>query len=135
MKIYVTNVFVDDQARALDFYTRLGFRLKRDIPLGKHRWLTVTSPEEPDGVELLLEPSEHPAVPPFKQALVADGIPAASFQVGDLDAEFERLRALGVEFVQEPMVAGPVRMAVLNDTCGNLVQLVQMMETANADGD
>jgi catechol 2,3-dioxygenase-like lactoylglutathione lyase family enzyme len=135
MKIYVTNVFVDDQARALDFYTRLGFRLKRDIPLGKHRWLTVTSPEEPDGVELLLEPSEHPAVPPFKQALVADGIPAASFQVGDLDAEFERLRALGVEFVQEPMVACPVRMAVLNDTCGNLVQLVQMMETANADGD
>jgi catechol 2,3-dioxygenase-like lactoylglutathione lyase family enzyme len=135
MKIYVTSVFVDDQARALDFYTRLGFRLKRDIPLGKHRWLTVTSPEEPDGVELLLEPSEHPAVPPFKQALVADGIPAASFQVGDLDAEFERLRALGVEFVQEPMVAGPVRMAVLNDTCGNLVQLVQMMETANADGD
>jgi catechol 2,3-dioxygenase-like lactoylglutathione lyase family enzyme len=135
MKIYVTNLFVDDQAKALDFYTRLGFRPKRDIPLGRHRWLTVTPPDAPDGVELLLEPSEHPAVPPFKQALVADGIPAASFQVDDLDAEFERLRGLGVAFVQEPMSAGPVRMAVLDDTCGNLIQLVQMMAAENADGD
>ena len=134
MRIYVTSVFVDDQAKALDFYSRLGFRPKRDIPLGKHRWLTVTSPEAPDGVELLLEPSEHPAVAPFKQALVADGIPAASFQVDDLDAEFGRLRALGVEFVQEPMAAGPVRMAVLDDSCGNLIQLVQMVETGDADG-
>lgn len=131
----MTSVFVDDQARALEFYTRLGFRPKRDIPLGKHRWLTVTSAEAPDGVELLLEPSEHPAVPPFKRALVADGIPAASFQVEDLDAEFERLDGLGVEFVQPPMAAGPVRMAVLNDTCGNLIQLVQLMESGNAHDD
>ena len=127
MKIYVTNVFVDDQSKALEFYSLLGFQPKRDIPLGENRWLTVTSPEEPDGVELLLEPSEHPAVAPFKRALVADGIPAASFQVADLDAEFKRLRGRGVGFVQEPMAAGPVRMAVLDDTCGNLIQLVQMM--------
>ena len=129
MKIYVTSVPVDDQAKALEFYTNiLGFELKRDIPLGEHRWLTVTSKEDPDGVELLLEPSAHPAVPPFKQALVKDGIPFTSFQVEDLDSEFERLKNLGVQFTQEPMEAGPVNMAVLNDTCGNLIQLVQMIE-------
>ena len=127
MRIYVTSVFVDDQARALDFYTqKLGFVPKRDIPLGTHRWLTVTSSQDPDGTELLLEPSEHPAVSPFKRALVADGIPAASFLVDDLDAEFERLKPLGVEFTQPPMSAGDVRMAVLSDTCGNLIQLVQL---------
>ena len=127
MKIYVTSVFVDDQARALDFYTRvLGFEVKHDIPVGGHRWLTVVGKDDPGGPELLLEPSEHPAVRPLKDALVRDGIPATSFQVVDLDAEFDRLRDLGVEFMQAPLDAGEVKMAVLDDTCGNLIQLVQM---------
>lgn len=127
MRIYVTSVFVDDQAKALDFYTnKLGFEVKNDIPVGEHRWLTVVSKEQPDGTELLLEPSEHPAAKPFKTALVEDGIPFTSFQVDDLDAEFERLKGIGVQFTQEPMDAGPVRMAVLDDTCGNLIQLLQM---------
>ncbi len=126
MRIYITNVFVDDQARALEFYTtRLGFEVKNDIPMGEHRWLTVVSKDQPEGTELLLEPSEHPAIPPYKRALVEDGVPAASFQVDDLDAEFERLTGLGVRFSREPMTAGPVRMAILDDTCGNLIQLVQ----------
>jgi catechol 2,3-dioxygenase-like lactoylglutathione lyase family enzyme len=129
MKIYVTGVFVDDQAQAHDFYTnKLGFVVKNDIPIGDHRWLTVVSSEQPDGTELLLEPSEHPAVPPYKSALVADGIPATSFQVDNLDAEYERLSGLGVTFTQQPMDAGPVRMAVLDDTCGNLIQLIEMKE-------
>ena len=127
MRIWVTSVFVDDQQKALEFDTRkLGFEVKNDVPMGAHRWLTLTSREQPDGTELLLEPSEHPAVKPYKDALVADGIPATSFQVDDLDAEFERLEALGVEFTREPMDAGTVRMAVLDDTCGNLIQLVQL---------
>ncbi len=127
MRIYVTSVFVDDQAKALDFYTRvLGFEKKHDIPLGQHRWLTVVSPEAPEGTELLLEPGDHPAVPPYKAALVEDGIPATSFQVDDIDAEYERLVSLGVSFAREPVDAGNVRMAVLDDTCGNLIQLIQM---------
>jgi len=127
MRIYVTSVFVDDQAKALDFYTgKLGFQVKHDIPLGEHRWLTVVSKEQPDGTELLLEPSDHPAVTPYKNAMVADGIPATAFRVDDLDAEFERLKDTGVRFTLEPMDAGPVRMAVFDDTCGNLIQLVQM---------
>lgn len=127
MRIYVTSVFVDDQAKALDFYTRvLGFAVKHDLPVGEHRWLTLVGPDDPGGTELLLEPAEHPAVGPFKEALARDGIPAASFQVDDLQAEAERLRGLGVTFEQEPMDAGPVRMAVLDDTCGNLIQLVEM---------
>ncbi|HJR72347.1 MAG TPA: VOC family protein [Luteimonas sp.] len=127
MRIYVTSVFVDDQAKALDFYTRvLGFEKKHDIPLGEHRWLTVVSPEAPEGTELLLEPGDHPAVPPYKAALVEDGIPATSFQVDDIDAEYERLVSLGVSFAREPMDAGNVRVAVLDDTCGNLIQLIQM---------
>lgn len=126
MRIYITNVFVDDQAKALEFYTaKLGFEVKNDIPMGEHRWLTVVSKDQPEGTELLLEPSEHPAIPPYKQALVEDGIPAASFQVDDLDVEFQRLTGLGVRFIREPMAAGPVRMAILDDTCGNLIQLVQ----------
>ena len=127
MRIYITNVFVDDQARALTFYTEvLGFQVKDDIPMGGDRWLTVVSPQEPDGPALLLEPSGHPAVQPYKTALVADGIPAASFAVDDVAAEAERLRALGVTFTQEPTDLGPVVMAVLDDTCGNLIQLVQL---------
>lgn len=129
MRIYVTSVFVEDQAKALDFYTGvLGFEVKHDIPVGEHRWLTVVGKDNPKGTELLLEPSEHPAVKPFKDALVRDGIPAASFQVDDLDAEFDRLRGLGVEFTQAPMEAGGVKMAILNDTCGNLIQLVETTE-------
>ena len=127
MRIYVTTVFVDDQAHAEDFYTnKLGFVVKNDVPVGDARWLTVVSPEDQDGTELLLEPAGHPAVGPYKTALVADGIPAASFQVDDLAAEHERLSGLGVNFTQEPMDAGTVHMAVLDDTCGNLIQLIQM---------
>jgi catechol 2,3-dioxygenase-like lactoylglutathione lyase family enzyme len=129
MRIYVTSVLVDDQSKALDFYTRvLGFKVKHDIPIGEHRWLTVVSPENPEGTELLLEPSEHPAAKPFKAALVEDGIPATSFQVDDIDSEYERLVSLGVSFTQKPMDAGPVRMVVLDDTCGNLIQLIQMKD-------
>ncbi|HSJ27665.1 MAG TPA: VOC family protein [Acidimicrobiia bacterium] len=127
MKINLASVFVDDQDKALDFYTNvLGFQKKTEIPMGEHRWLTVVSPEEPDGVELLLEPSEHPAVAPFKEALVADGIPATSFAVDDVHRQHERLAALGVRFVQPPVEMGPVTTAVLDDTCGNLIQLASM---------
>ena len=127
MRIYVMSVLVDDQAKALSFYTeKLGFIVKHDIPLWLSRWLTVVSREAPEGTELLLEPSEHPAAGPWKSALVNDGIPAASFQVDDLDKEFERLRGLDVKFTVEPMDAGTVNMAVLDDTCGNLIQLIEM---------
>lgn len=127
MRIYITSIFVDDQAKALDFYTnKLGFEVKNDVPVGEHRWLTVVSKEQPDGTELLLEPSDHPAVTPYKNALVEDGIPATSFRVDDVDAEFERLKDIGVKFTQQPTDAGPVRIAVFDDTCGNLIQLVQM---------
>ena len=127
MRIITTNVFVDDQARALEFYTGvLGFEKKTDIPAGAHRWLTVVSPQDPDGTELLLEPSSHPAVRPFQEALVADGIPYTSFAVDDASAEFDRLRALGVAFVQEPTTMGPVTVAVFDDTCGNLIQIASM---------
>ncbi|RQR32366.1 VOC family protein [Burkholderia sp. Bp9143] len=127
MRIYVTSIFVDDQDKALAFYTdTLGFRLKNNVPVGEYRWLTVVSKDQPDGTELMLEPCHHCAVGPFRQALYEDGIPAASFQVDDLDAEFARLDALGVRFTLAPMDAGPVRIAVLDDTCGNLVQLMQM---------
>ncbi|MGN6742388.1 MAG: VOC family protein [Amnibacterium sp.] len=125
MRIHLTSVLVDDQEKALRFYTEvLGFRPKADVPLGEYRWLTVVSPEEPDGPELLLEPDAHPAAKPFKRALSGDGIPAASFAVADVQREYERLRGLGVRFAQEPTPAGPVVTAVLDDTCGNLVQLV-----------
>lgn len=129
MRIYVTSLMVDDQAQALDFYTTiLGFEVKHDIPLGAQRWLTLVSKEQPDGTELLLEPSEHPAAGPYRSALVADGIPLASFQVDDVEAEHKRLSEAGVEFTQAPMEAGNVKMAVLDDTCGNLVQLIEILE-------
>ncbi|MFH9403745.1 VOC family protein [Streptomyces sp. NPDC017638] len=125
MKIHLTSVFVDDQDKALRFYTDvLGFVTKHDVPFGEDRWLTVVSPEDPHGTELLLEPSGHPAVQPYKTALVQDGIPAASFAVDDVRAEFDRLRGLGVRFTQEPLETGTVTTAVLDDTCGNLIQLV-----------
>ena len=124
MKINLASVLVDDQDKALQFYTEvLGFRKKTEIPLGVHRWLTVVSAEDPDGVELVLEPDEHPAVRPFKDALVQDGIPFTSFAVDDVQLEYERLSALGVRFTQKPLAAGPVTTAVLDDTCGNLIQI------------
>ena len=124
MKIILTSVLVDDQAKALAFYTDvLGFRPKSDIPLGEHRWLTVVSPDAPDGVELLLEPDEHPAARPFKAALVEDGIPFTSFAVDDVQRAYERLQARGVRFTQVPTAMGPVVTAVLDDTCGNLIQI------------
>ena len=126
MRITMTSVLVDDQQKALRFYTEvLGFQKKTEVPLGDHSWLTVTSPEDPDGTELVLEPDAHPAAGPFKRALVEDGIPFTSFAVRDVVAEFERLRALGVHFTQEPVDMGPVTMAVLDDTCGNLIQIAQ----------
>ncbi|WP_125776249.1 VOC family protein [Antribacter gilvus] len=127
MRITVTSVFVDDQEKALRFYTDvLGFVKKNDVPVGEYRWLTVVGPGEPDGVELLLEPSAHPAVPPYKEALVADGIPATSFGVDDVQAEYDRLTALGVTFTQPPTPMGPVTTAVFDDTCGNLIQIAQV---------
>ena len=127
MRINLASVLVDDQDKALRFYTEmLGFVKKTEIPMGEHRWLTVVSPEDPDGVELVLEPSDHPAVGPFKAALVADGIPFTSFAVADVRAEFDRLTGLGVTFTQEPASMGPVTTAVLDDTCGNLIQLAQL---------
>ena len=126
-RISHASVFVDDQEKALRFYTDvLGFVKKTEVPLGEHRWLTVVSPEDPDGVELVLEPSDHPAVGPFKDALVADGIPFTSFAVDDVQKEYERLRGLGVTFTQEPATMGPVTTAVLDDTCGNLIQIAAM---------
>jgi catechol 2,3-dioxygenase-like lactoylglutathione lyase family enzyme len=124
MRINLASVLVDDQEKALRFYTDvLGFVKKHDIPMGEDRWLTVVSPQNPDGTELVLEPSSHPAVKPFKEALVADGIPYTSFAVDDVKAEYERLRGLGVRFTQEPVDMGPVTTAVLDDTCGNLIQI------------
>jgi catechol 2,3-dioxygenase-like lactoylglutathione lyase family enzyme len=126
MRIHLSSVFVDDQDKALRFYTHiLGFEKKTEVPLGEHRWLTVVSAEEPNGIELVLEPDAHPAVKPFKEALVADGIPYASFAVNDIDAEFDRLRTLGVSFTQEPVDMGPLMTAVFDDTCGNLIQIAQ----------
>ena len=127
MRIHLASILVDDQAKALDFYTRvLGFLPKHDIDLGGPRWLTVVSPESPDGTELVLEPDGHPAVGPFKRGLLADGIPFTSFAVDDCAAEYERLAALGVEFTQPPVAMGPVTAAVFNDTCGNLIQIQSM---------
>ncbi|MBB3677464.1 VOC family protein [Modestobacter versicolor] len=123
----MTSIHVDDQDRALRFYTDvLGFVTKHDIPMGEHRWITVVSPEAPDGVELVLEPAGHPAVRPYTEALVADGIPFTAFAVDDVQAEYERLTAAGVAFTQPPVAMGPVTTAVLDDTCGNLIQLVAM---------
>jgi catechol 2,3-dioxygenase-like lactoylglutathione lyase family enzyme len=126
MRINLASVLVDDQEKALRFYTEvLGFKEKTNISMGEHRWITVVSPEDPDGVELVLEPDEHPAAKAFKEALVADGIPFTSFAVGDVRVEYERLRGLGVYFTQEPTDMGPVTTAVLDDTCGNLIQIAQ----------
>lgn len=127
MKIVLTSVLVDDQDKALKFYSeKLGFEPKMDVPMGDHRWLTLVSPNEPEGVQLLLEPDEHPAAKPFKAALVEDGIPCTSFAVDDVHREYERLTGLGVTFTQPPVAMGPMTTAVLDDTCGNLIQIAQM---------
>ncbi len=124
LRINLTSVVVDDQQRAFDFYTGvLGFLPKEDVPMGEHRWLTVVSAADPDGIQLLLEPEGHPAATTYKAALVEDGIPFTSFAVEDVRDEFERLRGLGVRFIQEPLEAGPVTTAVFDDTCGNLIQI------------
>ncbi|HYU58169.1 MAG TPA: VOC family protein [Actinomycetota bacterium] len=129
MRINVTGVYVDDQHKALRFYTEvLGFVKKTEIPLGEASWLTVVSPDEPHGTELILEPDAHPAVRPFKEALVDDGIPFTSFAVDDVRTECERLRSLGVRFTQEPLAMGPVTTAVFDDTCGNLIQIATARE-------
>jgi catechol 2,3-dioxygenase-like lactoylglutathione lyase family enzyme len=128
MRINVTSVWVDDQERALRFYTDvLGFVKKVDVPVGEHRWLTVVSPDEPNGVELLLEPDAHPAARPLKEAFVADGMPFTSFAVNDAEAEFKRLQARGVRFTQEPTEMGQVMTAVFDDTCGNLIQITSQL--------
>jgi catechol 2,3-dioxygenase-like lactoylglutathione lyase family enzyme len=126
MRIVVTSVLVDDQEKALRFYTDvLGFVKKDDIPMGDARWLTLVSPHDPDGTELLLEPDGHPAARPFKEALVEDGIPYTSFGVDDVTAEYDRLSTSGVRFTQQPLTMGPVTTAVFDDTCGNLIQIAQ----------
>jgi catechol 2,3-dioxygenase-like lactoylglutathione lyase family enzyme len=126
MRIVVASVLVDDQDKALRFYTEiLGFTKKLDEPIGEARWLTVVSPEDPGGVELVLEPDGHPAVGPFKRALVEDGIPWTSFEVKDVSAEYKRLVGAGVRFTQPPVDYGPVATAVFDDTCGNLIQIAQ----------
>ncbi|MEZ5997146.1 MAG: VOC family protein [Hyphomonas sp.] len=127
MKMYMKSVMVDDQAKALDFYTnKLGFVVKHDIPLGEYRWLTLVSADEPEGVELGLEPNAHPATRTFQEALMADGIPFTAFSVDDIEAEVARLKAAGVIFTQPPVKAGGATMAVFDDTCGNLIQLIEL---------
>ncbi len=128
MRIHLAAVYVDDQAKALRFYTEiLGFEKKSDVPPGgEFSWLTVVSPEQPDTPELLLEPAAHPATATFKAALRADGIPLTSFAVDDVKAEYERLHGLGVTFTQQPTNAGPTTTAIFDDTCGNLIMIVSM---------
>jgi glyoxylase I family protein len=126
MRIKLTSIMVDDQHKALRFYTEvLGFRQKHDIPVGEYRWITVTSPEGPDDVELSLEPNANPAGRAFQEAMFSQGIPVAAFEVTDIAGEFARLTASGVAFTREPTEAGPVTLAVFADTCGNLIQLYQ----------
>lgn len=126
MKIRLSSVLVDDQEKALTFYTEvLGFVKKKDIPLGKFKWLTVVSPEGPDDIELLLEPNDNPAASTFQAALFKQGIPLTAFAVDDIQHEFDRLKKLGVVFKTEPTKMGPTTIAVFNDTCGNLIQIYQ----------
>jgi predicted enzyme related to lactoylglutathione lyase len=127
MKITLSSVMVDDQAKALKFYTEvLGFVKKQDQPVGDYRWLTVASPEGPDGVELLLEPNAHPAAKVFQKALFADGIPATSFQSTNIEQDYERLSGQGVVFRTKPTKMGPATVASFEDTCGNIIGLHQV---------
>jgi catechol 2,3-dioxygenase-like lactoylglutathione lyase family enzyme len=136
MRITLTSISIDDYDKALKVYTEiLGFQLKRDIPLGEGaRWITVVSPEDPDGVELLLEPNaEYPAMKALKESLVNDGIPYTAFMVDDVQAEYERLKGLGVDFAMEPTDMGITSVAMLDDTCGNYIQIYQVNEGADPD--
>ena len=127
MKFRMLSVFTDDQSKAEEFYVgKLGMQVRHDIPLGEYRWLTVVSPDDPDGPELLLEPAGHPAVKPWRDAMMADGIPLIQIAVDDCQAEYERLSSAGVVFTQKPVDMGTVVTAVFDDTCGNLIQLAQM---------
>ncbi|MDI4649730.1 VOC family protein [Cohnella hashimotonis] len=126
MKIIVTSLFVQDQDQALKFYTEtLGFVKKHDVPTGKFRWIAVVSPEDQDGTELLLEPNEHPAAKEYQKKLAADGIPATMFGVADIQAEYNRLSESGVKFTMKPTSMGEFTIAVFDDTCGNLIQMIQ----------
>jgi catechol 2,3-dioxygenase-like lactoylglutathione lyase family enzyme len=127
MKIILTSVFVNDQDKALTFYTGvLGFVKKQDVTAGEYRWLTVVSPDQPDGTELLLEPNANPAARTYQEAIFGQGIPAAMFEVGNVKEEYQRLKALGVVFTVEPTpVMGSIMRAVFDDTCGNLIQIIQ----------
>ncbi|MBI4674991.1 MAG: VOC family protein [Chloroflexi bacterium] len=130
MKIQLSSVMVDNQDKALKFYTEvLGFVKKREIPLGEAKWLTVVSPEAPNGIELLLEPNSNPAAQTYQRAIFEQGIPLTAFAVDDIHQEYARLKKLGVEFTMEPTNMGLTTAAVLNDTCGNLIQIYQV--TAN----
>ena len=128
IRINVTSVMVDNQDKALKFYTeKLGFLKKTEIPMGEHKWLTVVSPENPDGTELVLEPNaEYPPMQALKEALVRDGIPFTAFEVADVDAEYRRLSKNGVEFTGEPVEMGGEKFAIFDDTCGNLIQIYQV---------
>jgi catechol 2,3-dioxygenase-like lactoylglutathione lyase family enzyme len=126
MKIKLTSVFVKDQDAALKFYTDvLGFRKKQDFPVGQFKWLTVVSPDDPDGPELLLEPSDNPAAKAYKKSIFEQGIAAAAFAVDDIQREFERLKRLGVDFKMEPTEMGHTTVALFDDTCGNLLEIYQ----------
>ncbi len=126
MKMYIKSLMVDDQQKALDFYTKtLGFKVKQDVPAGEYRWITVVSTEEPDGVELGLEPNVHPAAQTFQKAMKADGIPFTAFSVDDMEAEVKRLTDAGVTFTRPPTTDGDVTYSIFDDTCGNLIQLIQ----------
>jgi predicted enzyme related to lactoylglutathione lyase len=126
MRIKLTSIMVDNQDKAVRFYTDvLGFKKKHDVPVGEYRWITVVSPEGPDDLELALEPNANPAAKTFQESMFAQKIPLAAFEVGDLASEFARLAAKGVAFTQPPTDAGPVKIAICSDTCGNLIQLYQ----------
>ena len=126
MRIKLTSIIVDDQDKALKFYTDvLGFRKKHEIPVGEYKWLTVTSPEGPDDLELSLEPNANPAGKTFQQAMFAQSIPLAAFETADIQKEYARLKSRDVVFTREPTSMGPVTIAVFSDTCGNLIQLYQ----------
>jgi catechol 2,3-dioxygenase-like lactoylglutathione lyase family enzyme len=126
MKIIVTSIFVEDQQKALEFYTeKLGFILKHDVPAGAYRWITLVSPEDQNGTELLLEPNDHPAAREYQKKIFSDGIPATMFGVADVRAEYGRLVSLGVKFTMKPTKMGNMTLAVFDDTCGNLIQIAQ----------
>ncbi len=126
MKIIVTSIFVQDQDKALEFYSeKLGFIKKEDVPVGEFRWITLVSPDDQNGTELLLEPNDHPAAQEYRKKLFADGIPATMFGVADIRKEYKRLMEKGVKFTMEPTKMGEVTIAVFDDTCGNLIQIAQ----------